>query len=47
MLLQAGAGVGGEVGEFGEGEVDLHDAGAGLPVLDVADEVLGQVSLPT
>jgi len=32
----------GEVGELTERQVDLHDATAGLPVLDVGDEVVGQ-----
>ena len=40
---QVGAGIGGEVGEFGQRQVDLDDAAAGLPVLDVGDEVIGQV----
>ena len=39
-----GAGVGGEVGELGESQVDLDHAAAGLPVLDVLDEVVGQVA---
>ena len=32
-------GIGGEVRQLAQGEVDLHDAAAALPVLDVADEV--------
>ena len=36
-------GVGGEVGEFGQGQVDLDHAAAGLPVLDVFDEVVREV----
>ncbi len=35
--------VGGEVGQLGQRQVDLHDAAAGLPVLDVGDEVVGQL----
>ena len=40
---RSGAGVGGEVGEFGQGQVDLDHAAAGLPVLDVFDEVVREV----
>ena len=46
VFLQVGAfggGVGGEVGEFGQGQVDLDHAAAGLPVLDVFDEVVWEV----
>ena len=35
-------GFGGEVGQFAQRQVDLHHAAAGLPVLDVGDEVVGQ-----
>jgi hypothetical protein len=39
VLAHLAAGVGGEVGQLGEGEVDLDHAAAGLPALDVGDEV--------
>ena len=43
VFLQVRAGIGGEVGKFGQRQVDLDDAAAGLPVLDVGHEVVGQV----
>src|SRR3954471_9572838 len=43
VLLLVRAGVGGEVRELRESEVDLHHAAAGLPLLDVAHEGIGQV----
>jgi hypothetical protein len=39
VLADAGAGVGGEVRQFAEGQVDLDHAAAGLPAPDVGDEV--------
>src|SRR5258708_36206664 len=46
MFLQVATGVGGEVRQFGQGQVDLDDAAPRLPVLDVGDEVRRQVLLP-
>ena len=43
VLGLAVARVGGERRQPVDGEVDLHDAAAGPPALDVADEVVGQV----
>ena len=43
VLGLAVARVGGEAGSSVEREVDLHDAAARAPALDVADEVVGQV----
>jgi hypothetical protein len=48
VLADLGAGVGGEVRQLGQGQVDLDHAAAGLPALDVGDEVgrqLGAVQL--
>ena len=47
MLGQLRPRVGGEVREFRERQVDLDDATAGLPPLDVVDEVVRQVLLRT
>src|SRR5215208_8259213 len=38
--------IGGEVRKLREGEVDLYDPAAGVPPLDVADEVIGQLPAP-
>ena len=43
VVLQVRAGVRGEVRQLAHRHVDLHDARARLPVLDVEHEVLGQV----
>ena len=43
VLGHRGAGVGGEVGQLGQGQVDLDHAAPGLPPLDVLDEVVGQL----
>jgi hypothetical protein len=43
VLLQVRAGVGGEVRQFAQRKVDLDDAAAALPVLDVAGEIGRQV----
>ena len=37
------AGIGREVGQLGQGEVDLDHAGAGVPALDVGHEVGGEL----
>ena len=42
MLGLTAARIRGEVRQFGQCQVDLHHAAAGLPVLDVADEVVRQ-----
>ena len=42
MHGRRGAGIGDEVGELRQGEVDLHDAAARVPAFDVLDEVVGK-----
>jgi hypothetical protein len=43
VLLRVGTRVGGEVGQLGQGEVDLDHAAAGAPPLQVGHEVVGQL----
>ena len=42
MFSLSVAGIGGEVRQLAQGEVDLDHPAAGLPVLDVVDEIIGQ-----
>ena len=45
VILDVRARVGGEARQLGEREVDLHRAAAALPVLEVLDEVVGELTV--